>query len=369
MTVGAMPIPKEMTALVLQGKGKIGLVKKPVPEPKAGEALIKITCTTICGTDVHIMKGEIDWIQAGRTLGHEPVGVVAKLGPGVEGYQVGQRVVVGAITPCGYCGTCQEGHPAQCGGHNAGGWKLGNSIDGSQAEYMIVPSAMYNMCPIPDSLTDEQVLMCPDIMSTGFSGPEAAKVKIGDSVAVFAQGPIGLCATLGAKLMGATKIIGVGSNPTRLELAKKMGADLVVNYKTHEPVAEIKRLTEEHGVDVAVEAFGAQGTFANGMKVLKPAGRMASLGVYSTDLTLGLQDFACGIGDHTIVASLCPGGKERMRRLMSVIEAKRADVMALVTHRFALSNIEEAYRVFANQVDGCLKVAIYPDDIFSKLKH
>ena len=158
-----------MKAAVFLGPGKIVLQEKPIPQPGFGEALIKITTTTICGTDIHILKGEYP-VKKGLTIGHEPVGVIAALGPGVDGYSVGQRVVVGAITPCGQCHTCLDGHGSQCGGKPMGGWRFGNTIDGAQAEYLLVPHARANLEIIPDGITDEQVLMCPDIMSTGFSG-------------------------------------------------------------------------------------------------------------------------------------------------------------------------------------------------------
>ncbi|MBI3544057.1 MAG: alcohol dehydrogenase catalytic domain-containing protein, partial [Deltaproteobacteria bacterium] len=185
-----------MKALTFLSPGKIALVEKPVPKPGYGEALMRITTTTICGTDVHILKGEYP-VKAGLTLGHEPVGVIEELGPGVTGYKLGQRVIAGAITPCGQCDSCLENHRSQCGGKPMGGWRFGNTIDGAQAEYLLVPDAMANLAPIPDELTDEQVLMCPDIMSTGFSGAESGNIQIGDTVAVFAQGPIGLCAAAG----------------------------------------------------------------------------------------------------------------------------------------------------------------------------
>jgi alcohol dehydrogenase len=357
---------RSMKAAVFVEPGRIVLDEKPVPAVGPGDALVRVTTTTICGTDIHILKGEYP-VERGRIIGHEPVGVIEELGPGVRGYQVGQRVVVGAITPCGQCHACLDGHGSQCGGSTPhghpqalGGWRFGNTIDGCQAEYVLVPYAMANLTPVPDGLTDEQVLMCPDIMSTGFGGAERGRIRIGDTVAVFAQGPIGLCATLGAKLKGATQIIVVDGLPERLAMSRKLGADLAVNFREVDPVDEIMRLTDGRGVDVAIEALGTQGTFESCLRVLKPGGVLSSLGVYSGKLALPLDAFAAGLGDHQIVTTLCPGGKERMRRLMSAIASGRADLRALVTHRFKLDQIEEAYDLFANQRDGVLKVAITP---------
>jgi threonine dehydrogenase-like Zn-dependent dehydrogenase len=241
-----------------------------------------------------------------------------------------------------------------------GGWRFGNTIDGAQAEYVLVPDAMANLAAVPDGLTDEQVLMCPDIMSTGFSGAEKGNIRIGDTVAVFAQGPIGLCATAGARLLGATTIIAVESVPARMEMSRKMGADHVVDFRKGDPVEAIMKLTDGRGVDVAIEALGRQQTFESALRVIRPGGTLSSLGVYSSDLTIPLGPYLAGLGDHTIVNSLCPGGKERMRRLMEVIAAGRVDTRPLVTHRFKLDQIEAAYELFANQRDGVLKVAITP---------
>jgi threonine dehydrogenase-like Zn-dependent dehydrogenase len=202
--------------------------------------------------------------------------------------------------------------------------------------------------------------MCPDILSTGFSGAESGHVRIGDSVAVFAQGPIGLCATAGARLMGATTIIGVEAVPERAEIARQVGADHVVDFTKVDPVEEILRLTDGRGVDVAIEALGKQQTFESALRVLRPGGTLSSLGVYSQDLRIPLDAFLAGLGDQTIVTTLCPGGKERMRRLMNVIASGRLDTRPLVTHRFKLDEIEAAYDLFANQRDGVLKVAITP---------
>jgi threonine dehydrogenase-like Zn-dependent dehydrogenase len=352
-----------MRAAVFQGKGKIGLREVPRPSPGVGEALVKITLTTICGTDIHILKAEYP-VREGLVIGHEPVGVIAALGAGVTGYAVGERVIVGAITPCGQCRACLAGSPSQCGhggpGYEAvGGWRFGNTIDGCQAEYVLVPNAQANLAKVPAGLTDEEVLMCPDIMSTGFSAAERGNVRLGDAVAVFAEGPIGLCATAGARLAGASLVIGVDSNPRRLEFAKRMGADVVLNFKEQDVVAEIKRLTGG-GVDVAIEALGTQATFENCLRVLRPGGTVSSLGVYSAHLTVPLEPFAAGLGDHTIVATLCPGGKERMRRLMSIVAARRFPIQELVTHPFPLAEIEAAYDLFANQRDGVMKVALRP---------
>jgi len=356
---------QKMKAAIFVEPNRIVLDEKPVPDVGPLDALIRVTTTTICGTDVHILKGEYP-VARGLTVGHEPVGVIEKLGSAVEGFAEGQRVIAGAITPSGHSAAClcgclsQDGAGTRHGFKPLGGWRFGNTIDGAQAEYLLVPDAMANLAPIPDGLADEQVLMCPDIMSTGFSGAESGRVRIGDTVAVFAQGPIGLCATAGARLMGATTIIGVEAVPARMEISRRMGADHVVDFTKGDPVEEILRLTDGRGVDVAIEALGRQATFEAALSVLRPGGTLSSLGVYSSDLKIPLGPFLAGLGDHTIVTTLCPGGKERMRRLMQVIASGRLDTRPLVTHRFPLDRIEEAYDLFANQRDGVLKVAITP---------
>jgi alcohol dehydrogenase len=352
-----------MRAAVFQGKGKIGIREVARPEPGIGQALIRVTLTTICGTDVHILKGEYP-VRDGLIVGHEPVGVIEAIGPGVTGYKVGDRVIVGAITPCGQCRACLSGDASQCGhgeaGYEAiGGWRFGNTIDGCQAEYVLVPNAQANLAKIPDGLTDEDVLLCPDIMSTGFSAAERGHVRLGDAVAVFAQGPIGLCATAGARLAGAALVIGIDSVPRRLEVARRMGADVVLNHKEQDVVAEIKRLTGG-GVDVAIEALGQSSTFEGALRCVRPGGTVSSLGVYAGHLTIPVDAYAAGLGNHTIVTSLCPGGKERMRRLMSIVAANRFPFRELVTHRFKLGDIEAAYDMFAHQRDGVMKVAIKP---------
>lgn len=355
----------KMRAAIFVEPGRIVLDEKPIPDVGPLDALIRITTTTICGTDVHILKGEYP-VAKGLTIGHEPVGVIEKLGSAVNGFREGQRVIAGAITPSGYsnacqCGRCsQDGPGTKHGWKPMGGWRFGNTIDGCQAEFVLVPDAMGNLAPVPDTLTDEQVLKCPDIMSTGFGGAESGGIRIGDAVAVFAQGPIGLCATAGAKLMGASTIIAVDRLPERLDMARRLGADHVVDFGRVNPIDEIMRVTNGRGVDVAIEALGTQATFESCLRVLRPGGTLSSLGVYSSDLKIPLDAFAAGLGDHQIVTTLCPGGKERMRRLMAVIESGRADLSPLVTHRFKLDDIEAAYDLFANQSDGVFKVAITP---------
>ena len=355
----------KMKAAIFVEPGRIVLDDKPIPDVGPLDALMRVTTTTLCGTDVHILKGEYP-VAKGLTIGHEPVGVIEKLGSTVKGYKEGQRVIAGAITPSGWsnaclCGVCsQDGAGTAHGWKPMGGWKFGNTIDGCQAEYVLVPDAMANLAPVPEELTDEQVLMCPDIMSTGFGGAESAGIRIGDTVAVFAQGPIGLCATAGAKLSGASMVIGVDRLPERLAMALKMGADHVIDASKLDPVEEIMRLTNGRGVDASIEALGTQQTFEACLRVLRPGGTLSSLGVYSTDLKIPLGAFTAGLGDHRIITTLCPGGKERMRRLMSVIQCKRVDLGAMVTHRFKLDDIEAAYELFSHQRDGVLKVAITP---------
>jgi alcohol dehydrogenase len=354
-----------MKAAIFVEPGRIVLDEKPIPDVGPRDALMRITTTTICGTDIHILKGEYP-VARGLTIGHEPVGIIEKLGSAVEGYHEGQRVIAGAITPSGHSYAClcgcgsQDGPGTKHGFKAMGGWKFGNTIDGCQAEYVLVPDAAANLSPVADGLSDEEILMCPDIMSTGFAGAESGGVKIGDTVVVFALGPIGLCAVAGAKLMGATTIIGVDTVPERLAVAKKLGADIVVDFKKGDPVEQIMQLTDGRGVDVAIEALGTQGTFESALRVLRPGGTLSSLGVYSNDLKIPLSAFSAGLGDNKIITSLCPGGKERMRRLLNVVASGRVDLKALVTHRFKLDDIEQAYDLFGHQRDGVLKVAITP---------
>ena len=345
-----------MKALVFHGPNDIRIETVPKPEPGPGEVVVKVTLSTICGTDIHILSGGYP-VKPGLIIGHEFVGRIESLGAGVTGFQPGDRVAVGAITPCGQCFYCQNGKSSQCGGA-LGGWKFGNTINGAQAEYIRVPNAQYNLAKIPDGLSDEQVLFVGDIMTTGFSASENGGVKIGDAVAVFAQGPIGLCATVGARVAGAGLIIAVESIPERQEMALRMGADLVLDHTKVDVIAEIRRHTEGRGVDVAIEALGHPKTFENALRSLRPGGTLSSLGVYESHLQIPLDAFGAGLADIKIVSSLCPGGSERLRRLMSIIQNQRADLTPLITHKFPLAEIKEGYRIFGNKLDKVLKVAI-----------
>jgi threonine dehydrogenase-like Zn-dependent dehydrogenase len=355
------PPRKTMKANVFHGVDDIRIEEVPRPVPGPGEALLRVTLTTICGTDLHILRGEYP-VRPGLIIGHEPVGVIEEIGGGITGYAPGDRVLVGAITPCGQCGACLSGQHSQCGhggGYEAiGGWRFGNTIHGAQAEFLLVPHAQANMAKIPDELSDEQVVLLSDIASTGFSGAESGQVKIGDSVVVFAQGPIGLCATVGAKLMGAALVIGVDGDDNRLAVSKRMGADLVLDYREVDVVEEVRRLTG--GADVAIEALGTQQTFESALRCLRPGGTLSSLGVYSGKLQIPNEAFAAGLGDYRIVTTLCPGGKERMRRLMETVRHGRVDLTPMLTHTFPLDRIGEAYQLFGDRRDGVLKVAIRP---------
>jgi alcohol dehydrogenase len=351
-----------MRAVVFHGPNDIRVEEVKRPRAGVGEAVVRITLTTICGTDLHIVRGEYP-VRAGLVIGHEPVGVVEELGQGVTGYAVGDRVLVGAITPCGQCRACLSGHLSQCGhgdGYEAiGGWRFGNTIDGAQAEYLLVPSAQANLATIPAGLADEQVVLCADIASTGLSGAESGNIRPGDAVVVLAQGPIGLCATAGARLMGAGLVIGVDGDENRLAMARRMGADVTLDHRAVDVVAEVKRLTGG-GADVSIEALGTPQTFEAALRCLRPGGTLSSLGVYSGKLDVPYDAFAAGLGDHRIVTTLCPGGKERMRRLMSLVEHGRLDLTPLLTHTFSLERIKDGYELFGARRDGVLKVAVRP---------
>ncbi|QEC50861.1 zinc-binding dehydrogenase [Baekduia soli] len=353
-----------MRAAVFRGRERIRLEEVRVPACGPTDAIVRISLTTICGTDVHIWREEYP-VATGTIIGHEPVGVIAAIGSALSGYAVGDRVLVGAITPCGSCFYCQNHTEAQCSGHEdqwemIGGWRLGNSIDGVQAEYVRVPYAQANLAKIPDDLSDEQCVLLADIASTGISAAETAEVQIGQTVAVFAQGPIGLCATAGAHLKGAALIIGIDALENRLHLSRAMGADEVVDFTQEDPVAAIRRLTGGRGVDVAIEALGKQETFQWAVEATRPGGTVSSLGVYGGKLEIPVEPFIYGIGDKRILTTLCPGGKERMRKLMELVRHGRLDLGPLITHSFPLDGIEEAYELFGNQRDGVVKVAIRP---------
>jgi threonine dehydrogenase-like Zn-dependent dehydrogenase len=351
-----------MQANVFKKANEMRVEEVPKPRAGVGEAVIRITLTTICGTDLHILKGEYP-VAPGLIIGHEPVGVIEEIGSGISGYKEGDRVLVGAITPCGQCRACLSGQLSQCGrqtGYEAlGGWRFGNTINGAQAEFLLAPNAQANLAKIPDNVTDEQAVMLADIASTGFSGAESGEIKIGDAVVVFAQGPIGLCATAGARLLGASFIIGVDGDDHRLAMSKRMGADVTIDYREVDVVAEIKRLTKG-GADVAIEALGSQNTFESALRSLRPGGTLSSLGVYSGKLQIPYNAFAAGIGDYKIVTTLCPGGKERMRRLLNIVQSGRFDPSPLLTHTIPLSRISEGYRIFGERLDKVLKVAIKP---------
>jgi threonine dehydrogenase-like Zn-dependent dehydrogenase len=346
-----------MKAFVMREIGSVGTMEKPIPEIGPNDALIRTTAALICTSDAHTVVGAIGE-RKNLTLGHEAVGVIEKLGAAVEGLSLGQRVTVGAITPCWRCENCQRGFSSQCR-QALGGWKFANIKDGSLAEYFHVNDAEANLAPIPDEIPEEAAVYTCDMMSTGLMAAERAAIPVGGTVAVFGAGPIGLMAVAGGRLLGAGLVIAVEGVPKRQELARVYGADAIVDYTRFDAVAEILALTG-HGVDSAIEALGSPETFANCIKATRPGGTISNAGYHGHGDIVPIPRLEWGVGmaDKTIRTGLCPGGRERMERLLRLIRLGRIDPTKMTTHRFPFAQIETAFEMMARKTDGVLKPLI-----------
>jgi threonine dehydrogenase-like Zn-dependent dehydrogenase len=347
-----------MKAFVMHQIGSVGVMEKPIPAIGPNDALIRTTAALICTSDTHTVAGAIGE-RKDITLGHEAVGVIDKLGSAVQGFKVGDRVAVNAITPCFKCENCLRGYTSQCT-QMLGGWKFANVKDGNMAEYFQVNDAEANLAPIPSGLPDEKAVYCADMLSTGFMGAEHANIPIGGTVAVFAQGPVGLMATVGAKLLGAARVIAVENVPKRQELARHFGADEIVDFTKRDPVAAILDLTEGQGVDSAIEALGSEATFVNCIKVTRPGGTISNVGYHGHGDVVPIPRLEWGVGmsDKTIRTGLCPGGAERMKRLMRLLLSGRVDPTPMTTHRFKFGQVEKAFTMMKTKEDGILKPLI-----------
>lgn len=350
---------KTMKTFVMKKIGEVGFMDKPMPRgPGPNDAIIKTTKALICTSDTHTVHGAIGE-RENITLGHEAVGVVYKLGSAVKGVKEGDRVAVNAITPCYKCENCLRGYTSQCQ-EMLGGWKFANIKDGNFAEYFEVNDAEANLALIPDSVADEAAVYTADMMSTGFMGAEHANIPIGGTVAVFAQGPVGLMATAGARLLGAGLIIAVETVPRRKELAKHYGADVVVDFKEQDAVEAILDLTDGQGVDSAIEALGTQKTFEDCIKATRPGGTISNTGYHGEGdyVKIPRMEWGVGMSDKVIRTGLCPGGKERMRRLLRLIEMGRVDPTPMTTHTFSFDELDKAFQMMENKEDGIIKPLI-----------
>ena len=348
-----------MRALVFLGIDRVGIIEKPIPEPGPRDAVIRTTASLVCTSDVHTVKGVIE-IPEERGLGHESVGVVHRVGADVSLFEEGDRVAVNAITPCGRCDNCQRGYTSQCGGA-LGGYKFTGQKDGNMAEYFHVNDADFNLVRIPESISDEEALYTTDMLSTGFAGAENADIPIGGTVAVFAQGPVGLSATIGARLLGAGTLITVESKPNRVALSKTFGADEVVDPTAGDAVGRILDLTNGEGVDSAIESLGMPETFENCIRATKPGGTISNIGYHGEGgptLTIPLADFGFGMSDQRIRTALCPGGRERMTRLLRLIENGKVDPTPMTTHRFPFDEVEKAFQMMVTKEDDIIKPLI-----------
>jgi isopropanol dehydrogenase (NADP+) len=350
-----------MRAFVMKAIGQVGFLDKPIPTPGPTDAIVKTTRALICTSDSHTVRGAIG-PRENLTLGHEAVGVVYDVGSNVRLFKSGDRVVVGAITPDWGDLAAQAGHSSQSGAP-LGGWKFSNTKDGVFAEYFHVNEADANIARIPDNVADEAAVYCCDMLSTGFLGAENGNIPIGGTVAVFAEGPVGLMATMGAKLRGAGLIIGVESVPKRQELARLYGADVVVDFSKEDPVARILALTEGLGVDTAIEALGADSTFQNCVSVTKAGGTISNIGYHGEGEFVHLPRVAWGVGmaEKTITTGLCTGGRLRMERLLRLLEMKRVDPTRMTTHTFRFGELDRAFTIMDQKLDGVLKPLIVFD--------
>ncbi len=354
----------EMRALAYLRTGTVGLVDKPVPEPGPLDAVVKTTASMICPSDIHTVSGVIA-IPPGRTLGHESVGIVHRIGSQVYRFSEGDRVTVNSNTPCGTCDYCQRGHSSQCGGM-LGGYKFTTQKDGALAEYFHVNNADYNLVAVPDGLSDEQALYCTDVLSTGIAGAEAAAVPPGGVVVVSGAGAVGLCAMLGARLLGAGAVVVVATRPERARLARRMGADIIVDPAEGDVVDQVKSVVGGDGVDAAIEAVGTIASFETCVRVTNAMGTIVNLGYHgqqtTAPLTIPLVPFGLGMSNKTIRAVMCPGGRERMTRLFRLLGAGRLDPTPLTTHRYVFDDAERAYRALETKTGGMVKPLItYPN--------
>jgi len=327
--------------------------------PKPGiladtDAIVRVDTTTICGTDLHILKGDVPAVAAGRTLGHEAVGTVDAVGSSVRAVKAGDRVLVSCITSCGTCRYCRDGHAGQCLG--GGGWILGHKINGTQAEYVRVPFADMSTYRVPPGADDEDVLMLADILPTSYEvGVLNGGVRPGDVVAVVGSGPIGLSAIACARLFSPSHIVAIDLAEARLEAAKQFGADVTVNNTSQDPVEVVRSLTGGLGADVAIEAVGVPAAFELAVQLSRPGGRIANIGMHGQPATLHLEEQ--WQRNITITTGLVDGYSTPT--LMRLVSSLQIDAKRFITHRFSLGEFGEAYDVFARPAEtGALKVVL-----------
>jgi alcohol dehydrogenase len=344
-----------MRAMVYHGPGRKAWEEVPDPEiTDDGDAIVQVDAVTICGTDLHILKGDVPAVAKGRILGHEAVGTIIELGQGVQGLRPGDRVLVSCISACGTCRFCREGSYGQCLG--GGGWILGHKIDGTQAEYVRVPYAATSVYPIPDGVPDEEILMLADILPTGYEvGVLNGNVRPGDVVAVVGTGPIGLSAITGARLFSPAHIVAIDLADARLEAAKQFGADITVNGSREDPLRVVRELTGGLGADVTIEAVGVPASFEQAVALVRPGGHVANIGVHGEPATLHLEEQ--WIRNITITTGLVDTCSTPT--LMRLVASRQIDARRFITHHYGLEEFPEAYDVFARAADtGALKVVL-----------
>lgn len=344
-----------MKALVYHGPGKLALEDKPKPGIKTPtDAIVKITKTTICGTDLHIMKGDVPTVTDGRILGHEGVGIVEQAGGSVSNFKTGDRVLISCISSCGKCTNCKKGMYSHC--ENGGGWILGNSIDGTQAEYVRIPFADNSLYPLPAGADEEALVMLSDILPTGFEcGVLNGQVKPGDTVAIVGSGPVGLAALLTAQFYSPAEIIMVDIDDNRLEVAKKFGATKVVNNSDGKAVGKVMALTGNKGVDVAIEALGMSVSFDICQAIVAAGGHIANIGVHGKPVQLNLDK----LWSHNITLTTRLVDTVTTPMLLKTVMSGKVRPKQMITHHFALDDVMQAYKTFGNAMkERALKVII-----------
>jgi len=353
-----------MKAAVKTANGKVEMMDVPIPTPGPDDVVIKMSMCTVCGSDMHFVDEFANEMLSfafpgphvlpqGLLMGHEGVGTIHEAGSNVKSLKPGDRVLASCLVGCGKCHECMVVDHSVCSGG-------GRVLFGCQAEYYLVPFAEVNVAKVPETVSDEHAILISDILSTGFGAIERAKAGFGDSVAVFAQGPVGLCATAGARARGCGLIIAVDAVPERLEMSKKFGANVVINAKEEDAVQKIMSLTGGKGVDVAVEAVGTQATFEACTRVVRRGGTVSSVGVYGLTPQISMPTLAPSFLHRQIITTLCPSGRDRMEHLIDLVANGNVNLEPLFTHRMKLDEAPAAYDLFRSKQGGVLKIAITP---------